>query len=200
MTATIDYYMTPGSPWTYLGHQRFREIARAAGATINVRPVDFGRIFPVSGGLPLKQRPPQRQAYRLMELARWRKRLDVPLTIQPKFFPVSGDPGARLIIAADMVKGTEAALDLAHAIMRGCWAEERDIADAATLDAIVTSCGLAPAQLRDEKVAADAQARYDQYTAEAIARNVFGAPTYAIGDELFWGQDRLDFVAEAVKR
>ncbi len=200
MTATIDYYMTPGSPWTYLGHQRIREIARAAGATINVRPVDFGRIFAASGGLPLKQRAPQRQAYRLMELARWRKRLNVPLTIQPKFFPVSGDPGARLIIAADIVKGAEAALDVAYAIMRGCWAEERDIADAATLDAIVTACGLAPAQLRDAKVAADAQARYDQYTAEGLARNVFGAPTFAIGDELFWGQDRLDFVAEALKR
>jgi len=200
MTATIDYYMTPGSPWTYLGHQRLREIARAAGAKINVRPVDFGRIFAASGGLPLKQRAPQRQAYRLMELARWRKRLDVPLTIQPKFFPVSGDPGARLIIAADSVEGTEAALDLANAIMRGCWAEERDIADAATLDAIVTSCGLSPAQLREAGVAADAQARYDKYTEEAIARNVFGAPTYAIGDELFWGQDRLDFVEEAVKR
>jgi 2-hydroxychromene-2-carboxylate isomerase len=200
MTATVDYYMTPGSPWTYLGHQRLREIARAAGASINLRPVDFGRIFPASGGLPLKQRAPQRQAYRLMELARWRKRLNVPLTIQPKFFPVSGDPGARLIIAADLVKGAEAALELAHAIMRGCWAEERDIADAATLNAIVTSCGLAPAALRDAKVAADAQARYDQYTEAAIARNVFGAPTYAIGDELFWGQDRLDFVAEALAR
>lgn len=200
MTATIDYYMTPGSPWTYLGHQRLREIARAAGAAINIRPVDFGRIFPASGGLPLKQRAPQRQAYRLMELARWRKRLAVPLTIQPKFFPVSGDPGARFIVAADIVKGTEAALDVAHAIMRGCWAEERDIADAATLDAIVTSCGLAPAQLRDDKVAAEAQARYDRYTEEALARNVFGAPTYAVGDELFWGQDRLDFVAEALKR
>lgn len=200
MTATIDYYMTPGSPWTYLGHQRLREIARAAGAKIDVRPVDFGRIFAASGGLPLKQRAPQRQAYRLMELARWRKRLDVPLTIQPKFFPVSGDPGARLIIAADIVKDTEAALDLAHAIMRACWAEERDIADTATLDAIVTSCGLSPAQLREAGIAADAQARYDRYTEEAIARNVFGAPTYAIGDELFWGQDRLDFVADAVKR
>ncbi len=199
MPQTVDYYFSPVSPWTYLGHERFRAIARAAGAQVNVKPVDYGRIFPVSGGLPLKQRPPQRQAYRLMELARWQKHLGVPLVAEPKFFPVAADPAAKLIIAADLAKGTAAALNLALALMRACWAEERNLADGPTLDAIVTATGLDPAALKAPDVAAQAQARYDQYTEEAIARGVFGAPTYAIGNELFWGQDRLDFVERTLQ-
>jgi len=90
----VDYYMSPGSPWTYLGHARFADIARRHGAQINVKPVDFGVIFPQSGGLPLPKRAPQRQAYRLMELRRWKEHLGIALVIQPKFFPVDSGPAA----------------------------------------------------------------------------------------------------------
>jgi len=96
---TIDYYFSPVSPWTYLGHERFREIARKHGATITVKPVDYGRIFPVSGGLPVAKRPPQRQAYRLVELERWRKHLGVPVNVQPKFFPYDARLAALVTIA-----------------------------------------------------------------------------------------------------
>jgi 2-hydroxychromene-2-carboxylate isomerase len=200
MGAVVDYYFSPVSPWSYLGHARFRAIVRAAGATVRVKPVDYGRVFPASGGLPLKQRPAQRQAYRLMELARWREHLGVPLVSEPKFFPVAADPAAKLIIAAEIVRGTDTALDLALALMRACWAEDRNLADGATLEAIVAAAGLDPAALKEAAVAADAQAKYELYTEEAIARGVFGAPTYAIGEELFWGQDRLDFVERALRR
>lgn len=199
MGKTVDYYCSPVSPWTYLGHARFRGIARQHGARVAVKPVDFGRIFPVSGGLPLKQRPAQRQAYRMMELARWREHLGVPLVLEPKFFPVAADAAAKRIIAADIVAGVEAALDLALGLMRACWAEERNLADAATLDEAAAAAGLDPAALKEVAVAADAQAKYDLYTEEAIARGVFGAPTYAIGGELFWGQDRLDFVDRVLR-
>ena len=96
----IDYYFSPVSPWTYLGHGRVAEMAARHGATINAKPVDYGVIFPVSGGLPLGKRAPQRQAYRLMELTRWRDHLGLPLTIQPKFFPVDGTQAAYLICGA----------------------------------------------------------------------------------------------------
>ena len=96
----IDYYFSPVSPWTYLGHARVAEIARSNGSSINAKPVDYGVIFPVSGGLPLGKRAPQRQAYRLTELARWRNHLGLPLTIQPKYFPVDGSQAAYLIAAA----------------------------------------------------------------------------------------------------
>ncbi|HSU23153.1 MAG TPA: DsbA family protein, partial [Variovorax sp.] len=107
---TVDYYFTPQSPWTYLGHARFADIARRAGAEVRVRPVDLGAVFPVSGGLPLGKRAPQRQAYRLVEMARFSRHLDLPINPQPKFFPVAGDDASRLIIAADLHDGTEAAM------------------------------------------------------------------------------------------
>src|SRR4029078_12136913 len=96
----IDNYMTPASPWTYLGHARLAEMAKRHGAKVNVKPVDFGVIFPQSGGLALPKRAPQLQPFRLMGLKRWKEHLGVPIVIQPKFFPVDGAPAAALIAAA----------------------------------------------------------------------------------------------------
>ena len=195
----IDYYFSPVSPWTYLGHARLREIARRHGATIAVKPVDYGRVFPVSGGLPLKQRAPQRQAYRMVELRRWREFLGVPIQLEPRFFPVSADLAAKTIIAA-APGGSEKQLDLAHGIMRACWEEDRDISQAATLEAVGTACGLDGAALVAAATQAAAQAEYDRLTQEAIELQVFGAPTYVVAGEPFWGQDRLDFVDRALGR
>ncbi|MBS0437383.1 MAG: DsbA family protein, partial [Proteobacteria bacterium] len=134
MALTIDYYFAPNSPWTYLGHERFAQIARAAGASINVLPVDLGgKVFPVSGGLPLAKRAPQRQAYRLLELKRFSEFLGQPIVLQPKFFPVNADDAAKLIIAVDMHDGSEAAMRIAGRILRGVWVDERNIADARDL-------------------------------------------------------------------
>jgi 2-hydroxychromene-2-carboxylate isomerase len=194
MGLAIDYYLAPQSPWTYLGHRRLEAIAAAAGATVNVLPVDLGgQVFPVSGGLPLAQRAPQRRAYRLVELQRFSDWLKLPLNLQPKFFPVSGDAAARLIIAADLHGGSEAAMRLTGAVLTAVWAEERDIADAATLDELLDECAL-PAALAQSAQGAAVQQRYAGATQQAIAAGVFGAPSYVIDGELFWGQDRLDFV------
>lgn len=194
---TVDYYMSPMSPWTYLGHARFVDIAKRHGAAINVKPVDFGRIFPVSGGLPLGKRAPQRQAYRLVELARWRDFLGVPLTIEPRYFPYDSNLASRLIIAAD-THGPGAAMRLAGALLKACWVEERNMADEAELSTVAREQGLEPRGLLAAAKSDEARARYDQLTDEAIARQVFGAPTYVYRDELFWGQDRLDFLERAL--
>lgn len=197
MERTIDYYFSPASPWSWLGHERFARMAREAGVTVNVKPVDYRRVFPASGGLPLKQRAAQRQAYRLVELARWREHLGVPLKAEPKFFPVDADPSSLLIIAVDAMEGSDKAMDAAAACMRACWVEDRDIADAAVLADIVRDQGWG-AGLIGGRAQEVAQAQYDSYTAEAIVRGVFGAPTYVYRDELFWGQDRLDFLQRAL--
>lgn len=196
---TIDYYFSPVSPWTYLGHARLRDIARRHGASIAPKPVDYGRVFPVSGGLPLKQRAPQRQAYRMVELRRWRDFLGVPIQLEPKFFPVSPDLAAKTIIAAAGA-GAEKQLDLSHAFMRACWEQDRDISDAATLVDLANGAGLDGAALVKAAGEAAAQAEYDRLTQEAVERQVFGAPTYVVGGEPFWGQDRLDFVDRALGR
>ena len=195
---TVDYYFTPQSPWTYLGHARFAAIARRAGAEVRVRPVDLGAVFPVSGGLPLGKRAPQRQAYRLVEMTRFSRHLDLPINPQPKFFPVAGDDASRLIIAADLHDGTEAAMALCGAIFAAVWVQERNIADPAVLEAIVAECGL-DARRAEQSHSQAVQERYDDYTRQAIEARVFGAPSYVVDGEIFWGQDRLDFVERALR-
>ena len=199
MSQVIDYFFAPQSPWAYLGHQRLQDIAAAAGARIEVLPADYGRIFPVSGGLPLPKRAPQRQAYRLVELARFSQHLGVPLNLQPQHFPVPADDAARLIIAVQQHDGTAAALAFTGALMRAVWVEDRHIADPATLAALLVENGLG-AQRLDESRGAAAQQAYDANTERAITLGVFGAPTYAVAGELFWGQDRLDFLQRRLAR
>jgi 2-hydroxychromene-2-carboxylate isomerase len=189
----VDYFFAPQSPWTYLGHQRFADIVAATGATVRVLPVDLGRIFPVSGGLPLPKRAPQRQAYRLVELKRFSEYLQIPLNLHPRFFPVAGDDAARAILAVDLADGTAAAMALTGAILRAVWAEERNIADVQVLEQLLFECGL-PRERLEQSRGQEVQDRYASCTQEATDLGVFGAPTYAIAGELFWGQDRLDFV------
>lgn len=193
----VDYYFSPMSPWTYLGHSRFADIAKRHGAVINVKPVDYGKIFPVSGGVPVAKRAPQRQAYRFAELKRWQKFLDVPLTLEPKFFPYDSSLAARLIIAADG-KGSGSAMRLAGAILKACWAQDRNMADEEELSKVCEEQGLKSRELIDAAKTDETRKRFDELTEEAIGLQVFGAPTYAYKGELFWGQDRLDFVERAL--
>ncbi len=199
MSLAIDYFLSPQSPWTYLGHERFAAIAARGGATINVLPVDLGRVFPVSGGLPLAKRAPQRQAYRLVELKRFSEHLGRPLNLHPRYFPVSGDDAAKLIIAVDVADGSAAAMKIAGAIMRGVWVEEKNIADPSVLQAMLEACGLTARRLEDSQ-SQSVHERYEQDSQRAIDGGVFGAPTFVIDGEMFWGQDRLDFVERRLAR
>jgi 2-hydroxychromene-2-carboxylate isomerase len=198
MRHAVDYYFAPNSPWTYLGHARFADLVKATGATVRVLPMDLGQVFPVSGGLPLPKRAPQRQAYRLLELRRFSDALGLPLHVQPRHFPVAADDASRLIIAAELQAGADAAMVLTGAIGAAVWAQERNIADAATLGALLAECGL-PASLLDQSRSPEVQARYAQNTQAAIDAGVFGAPSYVVDGELFWGQDRLDFVERCLR-
>lgn len=199
MALTVDYYFAPQSPWTYLGHARFAAMARAAGAAIRVLPVDLGgKVFPISGGLPLPKRAPQRQAYRLVELKRYSDYLQMPLNPQPKYFPVNGDDAACLIIAVDLHDGSEAAMKLTGAVLAACWAQERNIADEKVLAELLAEQGLDARRL-EQAYSQAARERYEAYTQQAIDAGVFGAPSYVIQGEIFWGQDRLDFVERKLK-
>jgi carboxymethylenebutenolidase len=196
MGRTVDYYFAPQSPWAYLGHQRLADIVQRTGATVRVMPIDLGgKVFPISGGLPLGQRAPQRQAYRLVELQRFSQRLNVPLNL--KYFPVGGDDSARLIIATDLAQGAEAAMKIAGAILAACWAQERNMADDKVLAELLSEQGL-PAKWMEASHSQAVQERYETYTQAAIDAGVFGAPSYVVDGEIFWGQDRLDFVERAL--
>lgn len=200
MSKIVEYFMTPVSPWTYLGHGRFRSLCAAHGAQIHLRVMDLGKVFPASGGVALKDRPPQRRAYRLTELKRWRDFLGIPLTVEPKYFPVPAEAAATAVLAVLERHGTDTALDVAGDLLRAIWAEERNAADAATLTEVLANRGLDAAALLAHARSAEVAARYVQNSQEAIARGLFGSPTYVYRDELFWGQDRLDFLERALAR
>lgn len=198
MSHSVDYYFAPQSPWAYLGHQRFHNILKKSGAAVRVMPFDLGgKVFPISGGLPLGQRAPQRQAYRLTELERFSKWLGAPLHLKPTFFPVSGDDAAKLIIAVDMAVGADAAMNISGAILSAVWSQQRNIADEKTLAELLHEQHL-PVACLEQTYSQAVHERYESYTQMAIDAGVFGAPSYVLADEIFWGQDRLDFVERAL--
>jgi len=197
MAESVDYYLTLNSPWSYLGHGRFAELMKAHGLAVRVHPVDFGTIFPATGGLPLGKRSPQRQAYRLLELERWPKFLGVPINVQPKFWPADETLGAGMVRAAE--ESGAGGLALAGALLRAVWAEDRDIADGETLLAVAADCGLDGGSLMEEAGTQAIAERRAADSREAIERGVFGAPTYIIDGQIFWGQDRLDMLKLALE-
>lgn len=197
MSKTIDYYLSLISPWSYLGHQRLLEIAEQHQASIKLWPVDFSVIFPSTGGLPLPKRSPERKAYRLQELKRWSEFLNLPLTLEPLHFPVSDKLAAAMVVNLRQ-QDTEKALQLAGAYLRACWVEERDISDKSTLLRIAEENQLDGESLLSNSDEAKQTIATD--SAEAVKRGVFGAPSYMFGDQLYWGQDRLEFLRRALER
>lgn len=195
---TINYYISLNSPWTYLGSARFADMAKRHGYTVDIKPAKFGEVFAKTGGLPLPKRSPERRAYRMMELKRWRDYHKMPINLEPKHFPSDEAPGTRLVIAAKL-KGLDAHR-LATEIGRSLWEREENIADAAVLAAAAVRAGLDAAAIRlNGPSDAELDALHDKYTADALAQGVFGAPSYVLpSGEFFWGQDRLDFVERAL--
>jgi 2-hydroxychromene-2-carboxylate isomerase len=206
MTATIDYYMTLNSPWTYLGSALFAEIAAKHGAAVNIKPCKFGPIFEQTGGLPLPKRAPARRGYRLMELKRWREVRNLPVTLEPKYFPCDDAAATRLILAAKLAGKDAHKLSLE--LGRSIWEREENLADPAALAAAAQRAGLdAAALVASGPSDAELDALHEQYTKEALAAGVFGAPSFVLPPtssnqqgEIFWGQDRLELLERQLKK
>ncbi len=197
---TIDYYMTLNSPWTYLGSALFAEIAARHKATVRIKPTKYSEVFPKTGGLPLPKRSPERRAYRMMELKRWRDFRGVPITLEPKHFPSDESIGSRLVIAAAL-QGTDACR-LAQELGRSIWELEGNLGDEAVVAAAAKRAGLDAAAIRKAGPSDEELDRiHNQNTAEALERGVFGAPSYVLpSGEFFWGQDRLEFLDRALAK
>ena len=187
----IDYYLSLASPWSYLGHERLLKIAEEHQASISIYPVDLSIVLPATGGIPLPKRSQQRKDYRMQELTRWREFLEVPLTLQPKYFPVSDQIAAAMVLAI-REKDANQAIQFAGCCLRAIWAEERDISDRSTLVSIAKENNVDGEALMEQEETMLSSRRADSEA--AIERGVYGAPTYIVEDEVFWGQDRLDFV------
>ncbi len=187
--ATIDYYLFPLSPFSYLAGLRLEEVAARHGATIAYKPVELFRIFAETGTAPPKDRPECRKRYRMQDIARVARFEGLPINLQPAFWPANAVPASAAIIAAQNSGANGDPGQLVHNILKACWAEDRDIADDAVLRDCLTAAGF-EADIAGRGLL-EAVEILQRNTDEALKRWVFGAPTYVVGDEVFWGQDRL---------
>ena len=197
MSRTVDYYFTLASPWAYLGHKPFLDIARQHGVTIKYRPVDLGEVFPHTGGLPLPKRHPARQKYRILELQRWREARGVPLKITPKHWPFPAATANRTIVAiAQSGKDPGAYTQRAF---EGVWARDEDLSQDATLVSLLNECGHDGAKTLEAAKSDTVGAIYAKSAEDAVAGNIIGSPCYVLDGEVFWGQDRLALLESALK-
>ncbi|KAH8776390.1 thioredoxin-like protein [Diaporthe sp. PMI_573] len=198
----IEYYFSFISLWSYIGSQRLKTLAQQHNAQIIYKPVDLLHIFSVSGGLPVKQRAPQRQAYRLLEMERWRKIREIPLVKFPKFYPADPSLAHRVLLAAIEEDGydSDAVQEFARKGLETVWANEGDIADRETIRRLADAAGLDGARLLKRAESEDGLVTKEKaLTKEAEAERYFGAPVYVYKGEPFWGQDRIEMLEDVIK-
>ncbi len=192
----IEYYFSFVSLWSYIGSLTFQDLVQRHDAEVIFKPVDLMAVFAAGGGKPVRERPLQRQAYRIVEMHRWRDIRGIPLVIHPKFYPADPSVGHRMLLAA--LRDGQDVTQFAHLGLRAVWADELDIADRDTLVQLANAGGL-DGQALLEAAADPALARTEaDLTQEAIDRQLFGAPFYFYRGEPFWGQDRLDLLDAAI--
>ncbi len=196
MSDTIDYYFSLASPWAYLGHAKFMDMRARHGFSVNFKPVFLPNVFEHTGGLVLPKRHPVRQRYRLLEMQRWRDKRGVPLNIHPQFWPFDCKFADRTILAAAMLgHDPDAYVRLCFA---GVWANELNLAEVPVLEGLLKRAGLDATAILAAADSAPVTAAYERHVEEAVASDVIGSPGYVRRGELFWGQDRLELLEDAV--
>jgi 2-hydroxychromene-2-carboxylate isomerase len=198
----LSCYYSLSSPWAYFGGPQLQDLVRRHRVRLVLKPFDFQEVVPRTGGVPIRTRPEPRRTYHALELERWRKHLGMPLQLTPKYYPADGKPlgwnkPAGWMVIAAQERGLDAPL-LSHALLRALWAEERDTSAPAVRISIANENGLPGEELQREETSPRVQALYQTYSEEAERVGVFGAPTYVLSGERFWGQDRLEFLDRAL--
>lgn len=196
MPATIDYYTTFISPFSYLGHPMLRAVADKHGAAVHAKPVDLFAVFENSGALPVPRRPPVRQRYRLIELQRVADFRGMPINPRPKHFPVDPSLADHTVIA--LREAGHDPLSYMERIFAAVWVNEEDIEDEAVLSRYLEAEGFDAARTLAEARAPAAAAIRARNTEDAIAADAVGAPVYVLNGEPFWGQDRVEHLDHAL--
>jgi 2-hydroxychromene-2-carboxylate isomerase len=197
MPRQVDYYFSFSSPWAYIGHKAFRDVVETYGLAVNHKPVVLVDLFSETGGLPLIKRHPVRQRYRMVELQRWRDRRGLNFHFQPKYIPLNARLADGVVIAA-----IEAGHDPDPFLRRAfpaVWEQELNLADPATVARIADDSGLPGEELVERSGSEEISAAYEKNRQDAITADVFGSPVYVLDGEVFWGQDRIELLADALK-
>ena len=195
----VEYYYSIASPFSYLGLERLLSLVKKYKLEIDEKPLDLvGEIFSNTGGLPVPKRHPSRQKYRLIEIDRIAKKFNVKINKQPKYFPPS-DPHlpAKFVIAA-CKKGDK--LRFGKMCLEYIWSLEKDISDYKILEEICEKLKLNFEEIKNLALSDEIDLKYKKNSKDAIDQNVFGAPSYVLENEIFWGQDRLEYLEDAIKK
>ena len=196
MAEPIDYYFTSLSPFSYLGHRALIEMSERTGAAINFKPVKLMELWAQSGAVPPGQRPEVRQRYRILELQRVALFRNVCLNVKPAHFPT--DPSiADLSICAIVASGGDPA-GFAEAVGRALWQQDEQIADEAVISRILADTGHDADTVMAAASTDEISAIRDANTASALAADAVGAPAYVYKGEVFWGQDRLEYLEQMI--
>jgi 2-hydroxychromene-2-carboxylate isomerase len=197
MPRRVDYFFSLSSPWAYIGHRMFRDLVATFDLIVDHKPVVLVDLFSETGGLPLIKRHPVRQRYRMVELQRWRDKRGLNFHLQPKFSPFNARLADGVVIAA-----MEAGFDPDPFLRRAfpaVWEDELNLADPDILAGIANSVGLPGQKLVESSPSEAISAVYEKNRQDAISADVFGSPVYVLDGEVFWGQDRLELLADALK-
>jgi 2-hydroxychromene-2-carboxylate isomerase len=196
MSKSVEYYFSFQSPWAYIGHKPFLGIAAAHKLAIHYKPVFLGELFSETGGLPLAKRHPLRQRYRMIEMQRWREKRGLNFNLQPKYWPFSARAADGVAIA--IIRSGANPEPFMRRVFEGVWEHELNLADPDTIVAMADQSGLPGKALIEQSGSPEVEAAYEQNRQEAIAHGVFGSPAYVLNGEVFWGQDRIDLLADAL--
>ena len=195
MARSVELYFDFGSPTTYLAWTQLPKICADAGATLVYKPVLLGGIFQATGNAS-PATIPAKAAYMGTDLARFARRYGVPFAFNP-YFPLNTLTMMR--IATGVATERLAELDrLLTTIFNAMWAEPQNLGDPSVLTQTIANAGLPTDALLALASEPRVKEALKSETERAVARGVFGAPTMFVGDEMFFGQDRLDFVREAL--
>jgi len=196
MSDTIDYYFTAPSPFAYLGHKTLMSIAEKHGKTVNFKPFDIMGVWENSGAEPPMKRPPVRQRYRVLDIKRAGLMRDTCINATPPHFPTAQEPADRVICA--LVHAGENPANVAFGISQAIWVQDKQIADDAVLLEVLNANGHDGEKILElSKTDAVGDIRA-QNTADAIAADAVGAPAYVYDGEVFWGQDRLEYLEQMI--
>ena len=196
----IEYFYSAHSIFAYLGSARIMEIAQAAGRTLVHRPIDLNQSVPAGGASSFKERSPKHRAYFFRrEIDRWSEQRNAPVMEGYPQYHYNDTALCNGMIIAGVQQGQN--MDkLSHAMLQSHWLEDTDLADRDTLARLAKSVGLDPVPLLDAAMSDEIQAIYQANTDEAVARSVFGSPTYFVDGDMFYGQDRLEMVERALRQ
>jgi len=194
---SFEFFFDIASGYSWLAATQVEALARRTGSVAIWKPFSLGFAFKAFGN-EMPARIPAKAAWLSADLARWAKRYGIAYTY-PSRFPIASMGALRLLVAARRMHGDAALPALAATLFAAAWEQDRNLADPLVLARCAQDAGFDPEPLLAALEAPETKAELKANTDEAIARQVFGAPAFFVDGELHWGNDRLDFVEEALR-